>query len=288
VRKFNLVIFLLVIFLSNIYASEEKNFTFINITSNITGATITLDGVEIGKTPIYSHKIFTDTNITIVGSTNKKYYPKDVNKTINVQKNKQPTINLYFKKATGKIFFKGENGHLYINKRYITTLAAHNRIIEHPVGDNLNIEISTLNKKFTTTKNLYADKTLEIEYKLEYINTEANLYTITYNELMWQDNDDSKMKQLKYEDAVKYCKDLKLAHFHNWELPSIEQLKALYKIKDKIENGFGANAYWSSEEVIKSNNIWKYSKTLNFENEKVKEKVQSFYDGNVRCVRKIK
>jgi hypothetical protein len=105
---------------------------------------------------------------------------------------------------------------------------------------------------------------------------------------MWQDNDDSKMKQLKYEDAVKYCKDLKLAHFHNWELPSIEQLKALYKIKDKIENGFGANAYWSSEEVIKSNNIWKYSKTLNFENEKVKEKVQSFYDGNVRCVRKIK
>lgn len=287
ISRFRLILsgFIFALFLTNSFA--DNKYESINITSNVEGATIYIDGVEIGKTPIYSHQVFKETDFIIKASANKKYYPDDISKMIHVKKGFHPTIYFEFKKGDGTIIFKGEDAHLYINNKYITTLEEHNRKITHRAGDNLKIEISTRDKRFTTQKNIYAGETIELPYILEKVNLDEELYTLTYDDLMWQDNPEAKTKNLNYEDAQHYCDKLELAGYTNWEIPSTQQLKTLYEIKEKLYNGIGAKAYWSSNQDLNSSHIWKYADALNFENGKVERKVQSFFDGNIRCVRVI-
>lgn len=284
-KKFNLSILISIIFTINLIANDK--YSFINITSNIEGADVYLDKIKIGKTPIFSYKVFNNTNINLSLSANKKYYPNDINKTFFIQKNTNPTFDFQFKKGQGEISFYGPDGHLYINDEFITTLEKHNRTIKYPANDNIKIEITNNNKRFSIQKNLYVNEPLDITYKLKEVNLEANLYTLTYNDVMWQDDTESKNKNLIYEDAQRYCKELELAGYTNWEIPSVEQLKSLYEIKDKLYNGIGTKAYWSSNQDLNSSEIWKYSDALDFENGKVEKKVQSFFDGNIRCVRPI-
>ena len=271
--------------LFSLFCFAEDRYTYININSNVEGADIFIDGIEVGKTPLYSYKVFGGTSINITAKANKKYYPKDINKSVFIEKESMPTIYLEFQRGEGVITFKGPNGHLYINKKFITTLDKYNRAVKYKAADNIKIEIINKDKRYNGTANIYANESIDITYELKEINLDENLYTLKNNELMWQDDKDSGSKTLKFEDAKIYCDELELAGYFDWELPSIEQLKSLYKIKEEIYNGIGGKAYWSSQEDLNSSQIWKYTDTLNFENGKVERKVQSFFDGSIRCVR---
>ena len=61
---------------------------------------------------------------------------------------------------------------------------------------------------------------------------------------MWQDTVENKTKTLNWEKAKLYCKFLELGGFHDWKMPTIQQLDNLYTHKEKIYNGFSKGFYW--------------------------------------------
>lgn len=70
--------------------------------------------------------------------------------------------------------------------------------------------------------------------------------------LFWQDDFDAATVKLSWENAIRYCEDLKLAGFDDWRLPNITELHSIrdYNIAyAKIKNGFlneNRGSYWSS------------------------------------------
>jgi len=74
------------------------------------------------------------------------------------------------------------------------------------------------------------------------------------NGLQWQSQDDGTNR--KFADAEKYCKELRLAGFTDWRLPSEEELlsivdRSVYKpaIDKKLFPGTRSDFYWSSTPV---------------------------------------
>ena len=55
--------------------------------------------------------------------------------------------------------------------------------------------------------------------------------------LMWAANDNG--KDIDFEDAAIYCKSFAAGGFSDWRLPDIEELKALFDVKNKNPDGFG-------------------------------------------------
>ncbi len=67
--------------------------------------------------------------------------------------------------------------------------------------------------------------------------------TITIDNLMFQDAE--LPKAMNWNDACKYCENLRLLGFSDWRLPTIEELKIAYQHKSKFRN-MQDNWYWSS------------------------------------------
>jgi len=97
---------------------------------------------------------------------------------------------------------------------------------------------------------------------------------------MWQDEPINKTKERNWQDAIKYCKNLSLGGYNDWELPSKDRLENLYQNKNKLKN-VTSGYYWSSTtNASGTRNAWSVD----------------FYNGNtshdyklnsnrVRCVR---
>jgi len=113
--------------------------------------------------------------------------------------------------------------------------------------------------------------------------------TLTINGLMWQDNKDAKVVRRSWYSAKKYCANLRLFGFDNWQLPNIGQFKNIIdkSRRPAIKNGFKnvmSDYYWSSSSSRSySKDAWR----LNFKNGSVSHyyKQKSYY---VRCVREVK
>jgi len=102
--------------------------------------------------------------------------------------------------------------------------------------------------------------------------------------LMWQDDSDAKSNELDWYDAKSYCDNLSLGDYHDWELPTKEELYHLLRANSNLKNiGYGIDFsnYWSSTTPSNNNN---YAWYVDFKDADVNNhsKDYSYY---VRCVR---
>lgn len=264
--------------LSLLCTSFYAQSSFVNITSNITPASIYIDNNFTGYTPLYGYKI--DSNLTkhtlkVDLNGSKIYMPTIVE--FESETNTTKTIHVELKKGKGKIHFVGEDGILYIDGNKIQTFTKDNRIVENEAGKDISIEIYNGNKIYKNTISLDINETKEFFYKLYKENTEQNLYTLIDNKLMWQDNPEAKSTKEHYKEAYKYCDKLDLAGFKDWRVPTLDELQSLYNIKDKIYNGIGDMYYWSSNEYNTTKaNPWTYGYAFSFEKEEYEKKSKTF------------
>ncbi len=85
--------------------------------------------------------------------------------------------------------------------------------------------------------------------------------------LIWQDNKVVSQNKMKYNQAIKYCENLKLDGFENWHLPSLKELVTILDFKKDmptIKNGFNiriSDYFWSSIVDAKEpkNSAWRVS-----------------------------
>ncbi len=74
--------------------------------------------------------------------------------------------------------------------------------------------------------------------------------------LIWQDDKNTKIVKIEWDDAVDYCKRLEFAGFSDWSLPSKNELEELYTKKDNLKYG-SSYYYWSSSENVSgSSKAW--------------------------------
>jgi len=102
---------------------------------------------------------------------------------------------------------------------------------------------------------------LKAKIKKASLERKESVYKDTIQNLMWQDDKDTKtlqkpwITQVNYENsnfqntdgdtAVSYCENLNLAGFTNWRVPTKEELKKLYEQKHSLKN-ITSDWYWSS------------------------------------------
>ena len=69
--------------------------------------------------------------------------------------------------------------------------------------------------------------------------------TLMLDNLMWQDNSDTKRVQRTWNGAKAYCRNLSFLEFTDWRLGTQGELKNLYNNKSKLKY-FSIGYYWSS------------------------------------------
>lgn len=100
--------------------------------------------------------------------------------------------------------------------------------------------------------------------------------------LAWQDDQMNASERLTWDQADAYCSALDLAGYHDWQLPSVEALKGLYKRKGDLKHA-NDSFYWSSTMVDQDNGTYEY---VNFDSgaDFWTTKSREYY---VRCVRTL-
>lgn len=72
-----------------------------------------------------------------------------------------------------------------------------------------------------------------------------NIDVIFGSYLMWQDESDNKTKKLSITEAFDYCTNLLSGGYKDWRVPSLDDLKSLYKSDQNLVY-VNSDFYWSS------------------------------------------
>jgi hypothetical protein len=95
---------------------------------------------------------------------------------------------------------------------------------------------------------------------------------------MWQDGYlEGKIAKKRIEEAIKYCKKLGFAGYSDWRLPTVDEVKEIYKIRDD----FGVvsdSCYWTSSKKSSNFLVFDFYDGYDFEGE-------PNYSYSIRCVR---
>jgi hypothetical protein len=149
-----------------------------------------------------------------------------------------------------------------------------------------------LTKKLTINlrDNIYTN--VKLEKRFSNSNSNKNIWKDSSTNLMWQDEPYTSKESDAYDDdtnvgkvgnwkyAKRYCSNLSLAGYNDWYLPNKNQLKYLYKQKEKLTN-ITSSLYWSSSSYASiSSSAWFVD--LYDGNTDYNVETNSFY---VRCVR---
>jgi len=100
------------------------------------------------------------------------------------------------------------------------------------------------------------------------------------NALIWQDNKEARTIKKDWKGAKNYCQNLSFIGYSDWRLPNIDELKNLYKHKDKLKN-YTYYDYWSSTTYV---NDHSYAWYIRFNNG-VSTNSYKMLSKYVRCVR---
>jgi len=114
------------------------------------------------------------------------------------------------------------------------------------------------------------------------------------NKLMWQDTKENIKILLTQEDAVKYCKNLHLGGFNDWQLPSVKNYKTIIEKKSKrsllkINKAFKytkRDNYWAKDRTW-IRNFGEYGYYVYFKSGTIYYQNRT-YSKYVRCVRNLK
>lgn len=133
---------------------------------------------------------------------------------------------------------------------------------------------------------LYVDK--KYPEKVNAYEAYSNKYTVSLNGLMWQDNKETEILTMNWDDAKKYCSHLSLVGFNDWRLPSKEELESIVdkarepSIKKDFKFVSSSSYYWSSAFVAGYSNVVAWN--VYFFNGNSGNNLKG-YNGYVRCVR---
>ncbi|PIF04911.1 MAG: hypothetical protein CSA86_00245 [Arcobacter sp.] len=113
------------------------------------------------------------------------------------------------------------------------------------------------------------------------------------NKLMWQDTKDNIKVLITHNDAIEYCKNLRLNSFSDWQLPTREQIKTIIdktRVRDQlmINKAFRyvrRDGYWLQDRTW-IRNFGKYAYFVYLKSGSIYYQNRS-YKKHVRCVRKI-
>ena len=279
---------LIVLFIITLnYLNANTNKAYINIVSNVEDTVVFLDGINIGTTPIKQYEVVPDKVLKLKAIIDKNYYKKNIEKNIKIINETIPTFHLKFEKEMAKIFLVGDNAELYINDKFIKRLHDTNRIVNVETGKKIKIRLQDGESEITYIKDIQAKTVNTLKYKLIKTPKEVRLFTSTINDLMWEDTKDAANTNINWIKANTYCANLKIAHYEDFRLPSIDELQELYEDKDEIYNGYGGKFYWSENSFQDEKQIWSYAIGKNFEDGTNHKSIQEFGQARVRCVRDI-
>ena len=281
-------ILILLLLLSSTYLNAKIDTSYINIISNVENTTIFLDGKEIGKTPIKQYEVTPNKRILLKAVVDTDYYRRNIKTSIKVNNTTIPTFSLKFQKAKAKIYFVGDDAELYIYDKFIKRLDETNRVVVVDAAKKVKIRLLDGDGDITYMKDIKANTLNTFKYKLNRIPKEVRLYTSTIDDLMWEDTKEATNTNINWQNAFNYCVNLKIAHYDDFRLPTINELTKLYGNKEKIYNGFGGKFYWSSSTFDDEHMIWNYSVVKNFETGENQKSIKEFEQGRIRCVRDIK
>jgi serine/threonine protein kinase len=104
--------------------------------------------------------------------------------------------------------------------------------------NSLNASFSNLTSELTIIKNSISNSNVQNQLT----QVEIASKTITIGNLMFQDAD--LPNAMNWNDACKYCENLRLLGFSDWRLPTIEELRIAYQHKSEFRNMQNAR-YWS-------------------------------------------
>ena len=106
--------------------------------------------------------------------------------------------------------------------------------------------------------------------------------------LVWQDNSAVLDSELTYDEALSYCKDLKLDGFDDWRVPTIKEFYTIIDLRvnrPALKRGFEArndDKFWTAVASAKNpkKEAWRIS--MSFGEAELYNKKRAYH---VRCVR---
>ncbi|MDF1875235.1 hypothetical protein JHD48_05780 [Sulfurimonas sp. SAG-AH-194-I05] len=166
---------------------SDTNYAYITITSPIEFTEVYRDEKYIGMAPIHMYKVPANKIIHLKGVNDKRYYPEDIVLSQSYKKLSSQIIHLEFKKADTELFLIGkENAKLYINNVITRTIFDDTRVIKIPAGKNIRISIVHQDGCFSVRKDLWANKTYEMNYRLNKKICSSLENTIEHNGLAYK------------------------------------------------------------------------------------------------------
>jgi len=108
--------------------------------------------------------------------------------------------------------------------------------------------------------------------------------------LIWQDNSDVGQKDFNYNEALTYCKNLKVDNFSYWRLPSLKEVYSIIDLttsRPALKKGFEVlddGRYWTATLFAKNPEKSAWYISLNYGVAEAYNKSRIYH---VRCVRDV-
>ncbi len=101
--------------------------------------------------------------------------------------------------------------------------------------------------------------------------------------IFWQDDPESVNIEKNWNDAVKYCKDLKLSGYSDWKLPDADN-NTLYDLINQTDEFkfFSNSTYWSSSESADKEDAW----VVNFKSLSSSKSNKNSIN-NIKCIHNV-